>query len=264
MTQALLDPIPIPALFIGFAIVTLICYEVGFRVGRWWQDREPGEQEGPNDVLLGSLLALMAFLLAVTAGMAADRFDARRGTVLDEANAITEVYLRADYLPPSDAAEMKELLRTYAPLRVATSDRARIAANIERSKQLQAEMWAVQARVTAAGHDSDLNSSFGESLDDLIELSETRVVQGLYARVPDTILVLLLLGSALALLMIGYSAGLKKRRSLISAFVLIFALGIVLVMVVDLDRPQDGFVTVSQQPLIDVQQMIGPPATEAS
>ena len=79
MRTQLLDPIPVLGVFLLFAIITLGFYEIGFRVGRWWQDRLPGEQEGPTDMLVGSLLALMAFLLAITMGMAADRFDARRG-----------------------------------------------------------------------------------------------------------------------------------------------------------------------------------------
>ena len=77
--MTILDPVPIPAVFVGSRSSRSLCYEVGFRIGRWWQDRMPGEQEGPTEMLVGSLLALMAFLLAVTMGMAADRFDARRG-----------------------------------------------------------------------------------------------------------------------------------------------------------------------------------------
>jgi len=82
-------------------------------------------------------------------------------------------------------------------------------------------------------------------------------VGGLYSRVPQTILILLLAGSALSLGMVGYSAGLNGRRSVLSAVVMVVALGAVLVMVIDLDRPQDGFLTVSQQPLIDVGRTIG-------
>ena len=59
--------------------------------------------------------------------------------------------------------------------------------------------------------------------------------------------------------MVGYSAGLTKRRSLLSAVVLVIALGAVIMIVVDLDRPREGFIQVSQQPLLDLQQQIGPP-----
>ena len=70
MPSQLLDTLPVPLVFVAFAIVTLVCYEVGFRLGRWWQVRTPGEQEGPTGMLVGSILALLAFLLAVTMGMA--------------------------------------------------------------------------------------------------------------------------------------------------------------------------------------------------
>ena len=120
-----LDSFSIPVIVVAFTIISLAFYEVGFRLGRWWQDRMPGEQEGPTGVLVGSLLALMAFLLAVTMGMAADRFDARRGMVLAEANAIGKAYLEADYLLEDPADRLQELLREYLPLRIASDDRRR-------------------------------------------------------------------------------------------------------------------------------------------
>ena len=253
----LLDPIPTVALFLLFAIATLICYEISFRLGRWWQNRMPGDQEGPRDALVGSLLALLAFLLAVTMGMAGDRFDTRRGTVLVEANAIHATYLQADYLPPAQGAQIKQLVREYLPLRIATSDPARVQANIAQSGQLLDQMWTITADVVQTGYAPDLMSSFGGTLSDLVNVNQTRVTSAIYSRVPDTLLLLLFFGSALSLAMIGYGAGLKRQRSIVSAIVLILALGTVLVLVVDLDRPQDGLIRVSQVPLIDVGRAIG-------
>ena len=199
MRTQLLDPIPVLGVFLLFAIITLVFYEVGFRVGRWWQDRLPGEQEGPTDMLVGSLLALMAFLLAITMGMAADRFDARRGLVLEEANAIQAVYLQAGYLPPAQTDQMRELVREYATLRVATADRARVLENAAISVSLHADMWAIVEEVVQTGYNPDVMSSFGDSVTDLITLHERRIVAGMYSRVPQTVLILLLAGSALSL-----------------------------------------------------------------
>ena len=261
MNAGLLDSIPLLVVTVMFAIITFACYEIGFRIGRWWQARMPGEQEGPTDVLIGSLLALMAFLLAVTMSMASDRFDARRGMVVAEANAIGTAYLQADYLPQPATDEMRELLRQYLPLRVAGDDIELVSANIARSKELHAEMWRIAAEVARSGHSPDLVASFGDSLTEIVNLNESRVVSGLYARVPETVLLLLLAGSALALGMVGYSAGLSGRRSILSAIVLVVALGAVLTLVMDLDRPQEGFLRVSQQALLDVQSWIGVPTT---
>jgi hypothetical protein len=260
MTEQLLDPIPIGIVFVLFAIVTLACYEIGFRVGRWWQDRVPGEQEGPTDMLVGSILALMAFMLAVTMGMASDRFDARRGNVLEEANAISSVYLQADYLPAPAAEQLKELVREYLPLRIA-GEGSNVQESIQRSVALHADMWALVAEAARSGHSPDLVSALGDSLSALVAINETRIVGGLYARVPETVVLLLLVGSALSLGMVGYMAGLKRRRSVLSAVVMVVALGVVLTIVIDLDRPQEGLINVSQQALSDVQTWVGPPSS---
>ena len=61
----------------------------------------------------------------------------------------------------------------------------------------------------------------------------------------------------LTLGMVGYNAGLSKRRSPVTAGALIAVMAAVITLVVDIDRPRDGFLTVNQQPLIDLQQQIG-------
>jgi hypothetical protein len=93
----------------------------------------------------------------------------------------------------------------------------------------------------------------------VINLHTSRTIAIVYARVPETIVILLIVGSALTLGMVGFGAGLTRRRSLPSAVVLVVALAAVLTLVIDLDRPREGFLQVSQQPLIDLQQQLGPP-----
>jgi hypothetical protein len=255
MTQDVLDPVPVGVVFLLFTVVTFACFEVGFRLGVWWQAREPGEQEGPTDMLVGSLLGLMAFVLAITLGLATDRHDARRNLVVAEATAIATAYQRADYLPAAEAARLKALLRAYVPLRIVT-DPAEVPANIARSAALAQQMWTIVVAAAQAGDNSDLIASLGESLNEIVAVGEQRVVAGVYARVPRTIMFLLLAGSALSLAMVGYSAGIKGRRSVLSATVLILTLGVVTTLVVDLDRPQEGLLTVSQQALVDVQRFV--------
>jgi len=259
--QESLDSLPILAAYAAFAIIALITYEVGFRFGRWWQGRTPEETEGPTGVLVGSLFALMAFLLAITMGMASDRFDTRRGLVLAEANSIGTTFLRAGYLPEPVASESQELLREYASLRISTSDPADLQRKMARSVEIQNELWSMAEGLARTTPESDVLAIYIEALNDTIDVHETRVTAGLYARVPDTILLLLVIGSALTLGMLGYSAGLTRRRSPLTAIVMIVVLGAVITLVVDLDRPRDGFLQVNQQPIIDLQRQIGPPSS---
>jgi hypothetical protein len=252
-SQQPLDQLPVFLILALYVLVSFVAYEVGYRIGVWVQEREPGHQEGPTGMIVGSILALMAFLLAITMGMASDRFDNRRSLVLQETNAIGTTYLRAGYLSEPASSDSRELLAAYVPLRVATSDQARLAANIARSEEIQDELWAI-AEDVARTEGSDVVALYVESLNEVIDLHTMRIVAGVYSRVPPTILWLLVAGILLSLGLVGYSAGLDGRRSPVIALVLVVSLGAVLLLVIDLDRPQDGLITVSQQPLIDLQE----------
>src|SRR4026209_1001043 len=159
-TAQLLDSLPILRVLVAFAVFSLLCYEVGFRFGRWWQDREPGEQEGPTSLRVGAILALLAFLLAVTMGMASDRFDARRAIVLDEANAIGTTYLRAGYLPEPASSQTHELPREYGPLRIRTSASDDLQGDIQKSQAILDQLWTIAEGVAKTTNQGDLVSAF--------------------------------------------------------------------------------------------------------
>jgi hypothetical protein len=259
--QDLLDGLSIPGVFVAFALLALILYEFGFRLGRWWQARTPEEKEGPTGMLVGSILALMAFLLAITMSMATDRFDTRRGLVLAEANAIGTTYLRAGYLPEAASDRSRELLREYVGLRIVPegASAADLADEVARSAEIQTELWAMAEDLARATPESDVLALYIASLNETIDIGAARQTAGLYARVPAVVLILLIVGAALTLGMVGYSAGLTGRRSPLTALALIVVLGAVITLIVDIDRPSGGTLTVSQRPLIDFQEQVGAP-----
>ena len=254
----LLDPIPVTLVFVGFVIAALATSEIGFRIGRWWQLRSPGEQEGPTEMLVGSILTMLAFLLAVTMGMASDRFDTRRGLVSEEANTIRTTFLRAGYLAAPYGKDIQNLLREYVPLRIPSRNYTELAANNARSKKIHGELWTQTKELVRQTADTETRALFIESVNELIELHTTRVTAGV-SRVPETIILVLMTGAVLMLGVMGYSAGLTTRRGMVSAVVLMVALGTILALVIDLDRPRDGFLQVSQQPLIDLHEELGDP-----
>jgi hypothetical protein len=254
--QQLLDSLPIGGVFVSFLIFSLIVSEAGYRYGSWWQERTKDEKDGPTGMIVGSLLALMAFLLAIAMGMASDRFDTRRALVLTEANSIGTTYLRAGYLPEPVSGEIRDLLRQYVPLRIATDDLADVREKIARSSKLHDELWSIAETLARDTPESVVLALFIDSLNETIDLNETRITAGIYARVPETILLLLFSGSMLTLGMVAYAAGLAQRRSSPTAAVLILLLGLVITLVVDIDRPRDGLLEVNQQPLIDLLEQI--------
>src|SRR5262249_34093693 len=194
----LLDPVPIPAIFALLIVILAIAYEVGFRIGRWHIRRTPEEKEGPTEVLVASLLALIAFLLAVTIGMAADRFDTRRELVVEQANAIDTAWLRASDLPDPQKTESQALLQEYLPLWINPGDPVQLAANATRAEEIQDELWSMATELAVASPDSVVLEGYLDSLTSLIEIGETRLTALQSARVPETVLWLLILGATVS------------------------------------------------------------------
>jgi hypothetical protein len=258
MSQEPLDHVPLVVVVLACIALTLVLYELGYRIGRWREQRATGETTGPTGMIVGSILALMAFLLAIATGMAADRFDARRGLVLQEANSIGTTYLLAGYLPDPYGPQLQTLLREYVPLRIVKSQDG-LEAKIARSVELQTEMWAITQKLAREHGDLPVVAIFVDSLNETIDLHESRITAGLYSRVPPTVIWFLAAGVVFSVGMVGYNAGLTERRSMISAIVLAVALSAVLGLVVDLDRPSGGLIRTNQQPLVDLRNSIERP-----
>src|ERR1044072_2513306 len=105
-----LDALPLWGLFIVILLVVLMSVEFGYRLGRYRRSRSEQEKEAPVGTMVGATLGLLAFILAFTFGLAAQRFDTRRQVLLDEANAIGTTYLRAAMLTQHED-EIRALLR---------------------------------------------------------------------------------------------------------------------------------------------------------
>jgi hypothetical protein len=96
-------------------------------------------------------------------------------------------------------------------------------------------------------------AAFGQALIQMFEVDSKRLAAGLHNSIPSTIWLALYYLAALALAITGYRAGLGGRRSIAVTVVLALAFAAVLHLIADLDRPDEGFLTVSQQTLTDLQ-----------
>ena len=258
-SQPLLDAVPIPLLFVVLFVLAFILHEAGYRLGTWQERVDPGEKDGPTGLLVGAILGLMGFLLATTTALAADRFDGRRALVVDEANAIGRTFVQAGYLDEPAATEIRNLLRQYAPLRINVLDSAAYERNLNGSKAILDDLWAHAEAVARESGNKRVVALFVQSVNDAMDLLATREAALTNGRVPETVIWLLLLGALLSAGMVGFHAGLTRKRGLVGAVALIAILSAALVFVVGLDRPRDDLLRVSQQPLANVIEAMGSP-----
>ena len=214
------------------------------------------EKEAAVGAMAAAMLGLLAFMLAFTFGLAATRFDERRRTVLNEANAIGTAYLRADFLPSPHADIVKERLKAYVDTRIEAVQLGNIEAAIERSIDLHGELWEEATLAMNEDRHSIACGLFIESLNEVIDLHSTRVMVGARSRIPITIWGALYLVAALTMGTMGFHEGLSGTRRSIASLALVIAFSTILFMVIDLDRPLEGLLRNSQQTMLDLQQSL--------
>lgn len=252
-----MDKLPFWALFLLSALIATLSIELGWRIGFQRQKQGKAEKQAPTGAAVGSTLGLLAFLLAFTFGMAAARFDTRKQNVLNEANAIGTTYLRADFLPEAARDEVRSLLREYVVLRSGGMSAIMSQEGMEKTAALQDQVWAVSASAMNT-KDTVSTAIYIESLNQMIDLDAARVV-GLRNRIPSSIWLALGVVTFFAMASMGYEFGLSGQRSWVVTILLVIVFTAVIVLIVDLDRPQTGLIQVSQQPLIDLIDRIGAP-----
>ena len=234
----------IPVFWIGIILIALlsIIIEIGFRAGRWLSGRvgERGLNKHPMEAAVTTaLLGLMAFMLGFTFSMAAKRFTERRALMLEEYNQVGTLMLRADLLPDDERAVAKPLIGEYALIRrdlVDRGDLSRVDEVIARSEVIQQELWAQAARLRRDTGNTALNLYIG-TLNDLIDTDAKRRAKAFSNRFPDALWATLFFLLTLATIMIGINSGLHGRRSRLASSALIVAFSVVIVLIIDLDRP---------------------------
>jgi hypothetical protein len=251
-----------PVRIFGFAILVvglMAAYELGYRWARQVGEHITSAQESHIAVVLGAVLGLMAFLLGFTFNIAEAQFEQRRQLVLQEANAIGTAFLRARYLPSPEAGRVQGMLREYVALRVADQDmdeRDKMEAGLRRTSELQAALWEQAVAVERGQPESVGMGLFVASLNEVIDLHTSRVTTVFHYRLPLVMVVTVFLVSLLAIGFAGYGAGLVGRRTLVAPLVLVLGVSLIFTLILELDRPSQRLFRVSQQALIDTQDMI--------
>lgn len=244
--------IPLWGIFFITFLVVLISFEIGVLLGKKHRQVSEKEDRSPIGSIVAATLGLLAFLLAFTFGIAAARFDDRRELVLDEANAIGTTYLRAGYLANPYKSEIRSMLKNYVSIRLDAITFQQLEQGAKKSEELQDQLWNQAVAVAEQNPNSIVVGLFISSLNEVIDLHTKRVNVGMRFRIPLIVWSALYFITLLAMSSLGYQLGLTQTRYTGITLLLIITFSSVISLIADLDRPQEGFIRVSQQPLIDL------------
>lgn len=222
-------------------LLQAIAREAGHWLGVRHAARRSKEGEGVG-VIVGGMLGLLAFVLALTLSFASARFQERREGTLAESNAIGTAWLRAGAIDHPRAAEVARLLEAYAPVRrayvAAPHDELALAAIGARSDTLQAEMWGHVAALVRERADP-VAVSLMTALNDVIDQSAVERL-AFTTGMPASLFWLLVGMTVASMAALGYQLGLRGLQVRPLSLVLIAMWTVVMTAIIDLGAPRLG------------------------
>jgi hypothetical protein len=243
---------PLLVLVVSFGILVLAAW-LGDLLRRRFKKAEDINRDDAG-VVLGGTLTLLGLIIGFSFAMATNRYDLRKNSEQAEANAIAVAYMRADLLPPSDAAKVHGLLKKYLDQRIAfysTRNRGELAQIAGNTAETQNDLWST-IQVLVGPLPPQLEGLFVSGTNDVVvsRLSTEAVWAN---RIPRAAWILILMTSIGCNFLIGYRA---RRTDWLIFLIMPIAVSISLFLISDLDSPRGGAIRVRPQNLLTLSQSL--------
>jgi len=214
-------------------------------------------------VVQATLLGFVGLLLAFGLTQAVGRYDTRRNVVVDEANAISTSYLRAQLLAEPARTAAIDWLRQYADAAVVIAHLVPSGPRFERALDdittLEGEVWTTAETAKRTDPAGVAPLLYIQALNTMFNARESREAS-LRSRVPITVAFLDVFGSAVALAVLALYLTMLGRSVTMSVLAGVMVVLILLVSF-DLDRPHRGIVNIPTSPLEHVRAQMGAPTS---
>ncbi len=237
-----------------FSLSSFLILWLAAQIGASLRRRRPlkDEERDDFDVVQAATLTLLGLIIGFSFSMAISRYDLRKTYEEAEANAIGTEYLRAELLPPAEAAAVRAQLEKYVDLRILfykTRNQRELQQINADTAQLQTEMWsAVEA--PAKAQPSPVIALAVAGMNDVLN-SQGYTQAAWWNRIPASAWALMIAIAICCNVLTGY--GERSARSAL-LLVLPMVISISFLLIADIDSPRRGLIHVVPQNLASLAQ----------
>src|SRR5215471_19200034 len=244
--------------FAVFAL-SLVAMYFSAQIGVFFRGRVVRLEEDDRQdfgIVIPATLTLLGLIIGFSFSLATSRYDQRKNYEEAEANAIGTEYVRADLLSASDAARVRQLLKSYLDQRIQfyeTRNEQQLGRIDAQTAQLQSELWSIVQAAAAKQPTYPVGLAVSGMNDVLNSQGYTQAAW--WYRLPDAAWVLMAAIAVFSTLLIGYSS---HRRGITVFAVLPVAASIAFFLIADIESPRHGFIRVVPQNLVSLSQSLRP------
>lgn len=251
--------------FAASFVVLWLSSRIGTRIRRGNLDQGVREDFG---VILAATLTLLGLIIGFSFSMATNRYDQRKNLEEAEANAIGTEYVRADLLPPGDAAKVRALIKSYLDQRILfyiTRDvyiargEQQLRQIDARTARMQADLWS-SVLAPAAAQPTPVVALAVAGMNDVLN-SQGYTQAAWWNRIPVPAWALMAAIAIFSNMLLGYGTqNPKAARGL--HLVLPLVVSVSFFLIADIDSPRWGVIRVNPQNLISLaESLTAAPAT---
>jgi ABC-type multidrug transport system fused ATPase/permease subunit len=238
-------------------VSVLIPILLGQWYGQYRKKKTEEVQHAPVGSVVGAAFGLLAFMLAITFQIAANRYDMRKQLLLEDVTNIRTGYLRAGLIPEPYRSNTKKFLIEYVDLRVGlVNDPSKLNAGLSRSQQILDSLWKYTEALAEQDRSSEIYSLYTTSVNDIIDSYNQRVTVALQYRIPGAVLFVLFIISFVSMFLLGYQFGISGKGNLRLIILLSLIFATVMFLILALDQPDKGLATINQKPMLSLQQQL--------
>lgn len=242
-----------PLWVIGICFFIMLC--LSSFIGLWLRSHfDKQRDDSPSDgYLLSAVLALLGLLIAFTFSLAVTRYDTRRMMAVEEANAMSTVWLRYTLADGAPGTALRDALKRYADLRLTLPSTRDPDAVEARSAREQAVLWQHLRAALPTIQPSPVASTLVTATTEMFDAAARRKAER-EARIPARVLDVVSLYALMSAGIVGYVLGRRgDRRHTAVTLILFGLLTLAFTLILDLDRPWSGNITIPQTPLIEAR-----------
>jgi len=230
----------------------IAAHEAGLRIHSRLRPASDIQDQGGSDdgFILSGVLGLLALLMGFSFSMALARLEDRRDLMLTETSAVGYLAMLAEGLPPERAAPLKADLATYAAARLAAAEMADGPERLAAAQKATALRAPLADKVRAALRElpsGPLTVALAGAYD-TVEDSAVRRQALSQAHLPARVLWLLAAYATISAAMLGYALAGARAQRRAASITLYLLIALAFAVILDLDRPRAGAITVDQTP----------------
>jgi hypothetical protein len=218
----------------------------------WWRGSRLAAQkrEEPTGKFTDASVAMLGLLLAFTFSIALSKHDLRRAMVVADSNSVGDFLTCVSMVKEPVRGKLNDLVHMYVEQRLALAkgplDRVVLEGKLNEIQRMHGEMQLLVGEAVEKGTPVavPLVNTYNE-----VTSSHAAWVAARQDRLPTSIAAVLFLSAIVSMVLVGRHQAVSGERDLTGTIGIIALVSLVVWVILDLNQPYRGLITVSQEPM---------------